>query len=99
MSDGPPAGELCPKCGFVTADVFNCPTCAARARGEPDPVFGEEEQPDLLAEMGAGLAQMLEGLDVLFQEHLALRKELVDAGVLPDRPLPEWASPEKPEPN
>lgn len=42
----PPSQGRCPRCGFVTADVFNCPTCIARAKGEADPVFAVTLTPE-----------------------------------------------------
>ena len=39
MSDPeqPTDNTTCPRCGYVTADPFNCATCLARADDEPDP--------------------------------------------------------------
>lgn len=39
----PPGNQRCFRCGYVTADASNCPTCAARERGEDDPVFVSDD--------------------------------------------------------
>ena len=58
---------LCPRCGRRTANVFDCPTCKAKAAGSVDPVFKAfepdsvpvitEEQAAALAEEGKVLGQ------------------------------------------
>lgn len=43
-TEAPPENQRCFRCGYLTADATNCPTCAARERGEDDPVFAPTDE-------------------------------------------------------
>lgn len=49
-----PPSAKCPKCGYHTTNVFACPTCAARTRGDDDPVFAPTPDAGTTTEGGEG---------------------------------------------